>query len=61
MPPLDTPAGTVQVMESSHGGICLVLDGRSMALASIPARRLAEQILFLVDGTVIVARDLGRP
>ncbi len=67
MPPLATLDGaeTVQVAEAIHG-ISLTLAAAAdpatrviTVLAENLARRLAEQILFLVDGTVIVSRDVG--
>ncbi len=66
MPPVDTGQGTIQVAETIHG-ISLTLAAAAdpaaryvTGLAENLARRLAEQILFLVDGTVIIARDVGR-
>ena len=65
MPALAIGAGTVQVAETVTG-ISLTLAAAAdpatryvTELAENLARRLAEQILFLVDGTVIVSRDVG--
>ncbi len=66
MPALTTGYGTIQVAETITG-ISLTLAAAAdpasryvTELAETLARRLAEQILFLVDGTVIVSRDVGR-
>ena len=65
MPALAIGAATVQVAETVTG-ISLTLAAAAdpatryvTELAENLARRLAEQILFLVDGTVIVSRDVG--
>ncbi len=67
MPPLETEDGAIEIAETPQGRISLRLVEWGdppiqsvMVVAETLARRLAEQILFLVDGTVIIARDVGR-